>query len=50
MSDNNNFTIRDNSSEFAKLLDSNWIEALTIIARVQNYSSIDESHFRVDKR
>jgi hypothetical protein len=42
MSDNNNFTIRDNSSEFAKLLDSNWIEALTIIARVQNYNSIDE--------
>ena len=41
-SEENNFTIRDNSSEFAKLLESNWIEPLTIIARVKGYKGIDE--------
>ena len=40
MSDNN-FTIMDNSSEFAKLLPDNWIEPLTIIARVKGYNGID---------
>ena len=42
MSTENNFTIRDNTSEFAKLLPNNWIEPLTIIARVKGYSGIDE--------
>jgi hypothetical protein len=37
----NNFTIRDNNSEFAKLLQSNWIEPLTIIARIKGYNGID---------
>jgi len=41
-SEENNFTIMDNTSEFAKLLNSNWIEPLTIIARVKNYKGIDE--------
>ena len=41
-SEENNFTIRDNSSEFAKLLPNNWIEPLTIIARVKSYRGIDE--------
>jgi hypothetical protein len=42
MSSENNYTIRDNSSEFAKSLPNNWIEPLTIIARVKGYSGIDE--------
>jgi hypothetical protein len=48
-SEENNFTIRDNSSEFAKLLPNNWIEPLTIIARVKNYKGIDELILEVIK-
>jgi hypothetical protein len=39
---NNNFTIKDNSSQFAKFLEDKWIEPLTIIARIKGYSGIDE--------
>jgi hypothetical protein len=39
---NNNFTINDNSSEFAKLLPKKWIEPQTNIARVKGYRGIDE--------
>ena len=34
---NNNFTIKDNSSEFAKLLPKKWIEPQTNIARVKGF-------------
>ena len=39
---NNNFTIKDNSSEFAKLLANKWIEPQINIARVKGYRGIDE--------
>jgi len=39
---NNNFTIKDTSSEFAKILPNKWIEPLTIIASVIGYRGIDE--------
>ena len=45
-SNNNNlehdFTIRDNSSEFAKYLPEKYIEPLTIIARIKGYKGIDD--------
>lgn len=47
--DNNNFTIRDNSSEFAKFLPNKWIEPLTIIARIKGYDSIDDYILRLIK-
>lgn len=39
-----NFIITDNSSEIArtKIFPDNWIEPLTIIARVEGYKGIDE--------
>lgn len=39
---NNNFTIRDNDSEYSKYLPEKWIEPLTIIARIEGYNGIDE--------
>ena len=39
---NNNFTIKDNNSEFTKYLPNKWIEPLTIIARVEGYKGIDD--------
>ena len=39
---NNNFTIRDNASQFAKYLPSKYIEPLTIIARIKGYDGIDD--------
>ena len=42
MSTDNNFTIRDNTSEFAKYLSGKWIEPFTIITRVKGYNGIDE--------
>jgi hypothetical protein len=38
----NNFTIRDNASHFAKYLPEKWIEPLTLISRVEGYRGIDE--------
>jgi hypothetical protein len=38
----NNFTIRDNSSEFARILPEKWIEPLTIIARINGSKGIDD--------
>jgi hypothetical protein len=40
--DNNNFTIRDNASQFAKYLPNKYIEPLTIIARIKGYDGIDD--------
>jgi hypothetical protein len=42
MSIDNNFTIRDNVSQFAKYLPSKYIEPLTIIARIKGYDGIDD--------
>ena len=39
--DNNNFTIKDTSSEFVKILPNKWIEP-PIIARVKGFNGIDE--------
>ena len=39
---NNNFTIKDTSSEFAKLLPNKWIEPLIIIAKIRGYNRIDD--------
>jgi hypothetical protein len=42
-SSNNNFLIKYNDSEFAKLLPEKWIEPLTIIARIKGYDGgVDE--------
>lgn len=42
--DNTTFIITDNSSEIArtKTFPDNWIEPLTIIARVEGYNGIDD--------
>ena len=37
---NNNFTITDNNSQFAKLLPEKYIEPLTIISRIKGYNGI----------
>ena len=37
----NNFTIKDNDSEFAKYLPNKWMEPLTILARIKGYVGID---------
>jgi hypothetical protein len=41
---NNNFTIRDNASEFARIpnFPKKWIEPLTNITRIKGYEGIDE--------
>ena len=38
----NNFTIKDNSSDFAQYLPDKYIEPLTIIARIEGYKGIDD--------
>ena len=38
----NNFTIKDNSSDFATFLPNKWIEPLTIIAKIKGYDGIDD--------
>lgn len=37
-----NFTIRDNSSDFAQFLPDKYIEPLVIIARIKGYDGIDD--------
>ena len=44
-----NFTIRDNSSEFAKYLPKKYIEPLTIIARIKGYKGIDDYNLELIK-
>ncbi len=41
-STDNNFTIKDTSSEIAKILPQKWIEPLVIIAKIKGYDSIDD--------
>lgn len=41
MSDNNNFTIKDNS-QIISILPKEWIEPLIIISKIKGYDGIDE--------